>query len=69
MSIKLKTTGVSVMAQWSMNPIRNHEGAGLIPGLAQWVKHLALLGAVVKVADSAWIGRSCGCGVGQQLQL
>ena len=25
------------------NPIRNHEVVGLIPGLAQWVKDLALL--------------------------
>ena len=26
-----------------MNPTRNHEVAGLIPGLTQWVKDLAFL--------------------------
>ena len=29
--------GVPVVAQWLMNPTRNHEVGGLIPGLAQWV--------------------------------
>ena len=31
------------MAQWLKNPTRNDEVVGLIPGLTQWVKDLALL--------------------------
>ena len=31
------------MAQWLMNLTRNHEVEGLILGLVQWVKDLALL--------------------------
>ena len=37
-----ESRGVPVVAQWLRNPTRNHEVEGLIPGLAQWVKDLAL---------------------------
>ena len=41
------STGVLVVVQWLTNPTRNHEVAGSVPALAQWVNDPALLWAVV----------------------
>ena len=37
-----KYLGVPVVAQWLTNPTRNHEVAGSVPALAQWVKEPVL---------------------------
>ena len=37
-----KHLGVPVVVQWLTNQTRTHEVVGSVPGLAQWVKDLAL---------------------------
>ena len=61
--------GVPIVAQLVKNLTSTHEDVGSNPGLAQWVKVLALLQAVVQTADVARIWHYCGCGQGRQLQL
>ena len=39
---KKAEVGVPVVSQWLMNQTRNHEVAGSVPALTQWVNNLAL---------------------------
>ena len=45
--------GVPVVTQWVTNLASIHEDTGLLPGLAQWVKDLALLQLWCRLAPAA----------------
>ena len=60
---------VPFVAHRVKNPTSIHEVASSIPGLAQWVKDLALPQAVAYVTDAAWIWSCYGYSIGWQLQL
>ena len=57
------------MAQWLANPTGSYGVAGSVPGPRSVGWGSGVAWAVVWVADTAWILRCCGSGIGWQLWL
>ena len=67
--VKMKTSGVTVVAQQVKNPTSIHEDGGLIPGLNQWGLRISRCCKLCLGQSCGWNECCCGCGVGLQLQL
>ena len=59
--------GSSCRGAVEMNLARNHEVAGSIPGLAQWLKGSGVAMSYGVGCGHGQILHRCGCGVGQKL--
>ena len=55
---KLQRPGVPIVVQWLTNPTRNHEVAGSVPALAQWVN-----------GSSVAVSCGVGCRLGSDPEL
>ena len=66
---KIFKKGVHIVAQQVKSLTSIHEDVGSTPGLAHWVKDLALPQAALYVTDKDRIWHCCACGVAWQQQL
>ena len=63
-TVMIKKFRSSCRGSVEMNLTSIHEDKGLLPGLIQWVRNLALPVSFGVGGDIAWIWHCCGCGIG-----